>query len=74
MGIKIERHYVDSCCIHIMIWSSADSLRYVFLDSNATYLYILCHEVGHGPLLLDRSVCLPLFAMWPSFGYFSTVI
>ena len=28
----------------------------------------------HGPLLLDRSVCLPLFAMWPSFGYFSTVI
>ena len=30
--------------------------------------------LGHGPLLLDRSVCLPLFAMWPSFGYFSTVI
>ena len=28
----------------------------------------------HGPLLLDRSVCLPLFAMWPSFVYFSTVI
>ena len=28
----------------------------------------------HGPLLLDRSVCLPLFPMWPSFGYFSTVI
>ena len=27
----------------------------------------------HGPLLLDRSVCLPSFAMWPSFGYFSTV-
>ena len=27
----------------------------------------------HGPLLLDRSVCLPLFAMWPSFGYFSTL-
>ena len=29
---------------------------------------------NHGPLLLDRSVCLPHFAMWPSFGYFSTVI
>ena len=31
-------------------------------------------RITHGPLLLDRSVCLPLFAMWPSFGYFSTVI
>ena len=28
----------------------------------------------HEPLLLDRSVCLPLYAMWPSFGYFSAVI
>jgi hypothetical protein len=26
------------------------------------------------PLLLDSTVCLPLYAMWPSFGYFSTVI
>ena len=32
------------------------------------------NDIIHGPLLLDRSVCLPLFAMWPSFGYFSTVI
>ena len=31
-------------------------------------------EIKHGPLLLDRTVYLPLFAMWPSFGYFSTVI
>ena len=29
---------------------------------------------SHEPLLLDRTVCLPLYAMWPSFGYFSTVI
>ena len=26
-------------------------------------------DSDHGPLLLDRTVCLPLFAMWPSFGY-----
>ena len=31
-------------------------------------------KLMHGPLLLDRNVCLPLFDMWPSFGYFSTVI
>ena len=31
-------------------------------------------STGHGPLFLDRTVCLTLFAMWPSFGYFSTVI
>ena len=31
-------------------------------------------NLNHGPLLLNRSVCLPLFAMWPSFGYFNTVI
>ena len=28
----------------------------------------------HGPLLLDRTVCRTLYSMWPSFGYFSTVI
>ena len=28
----------------------------------------------HETLLLDRTVCLPLYTMWPSFGYFSTVI
>ena len=32
------------------------------------------HVVRHEPLLLDRTVCLPLYSMWPSFGYFSTVI
>ena len=31
-------------------------------------------KLGHAPLLLDRTVCLPLYAMWPSFGYSSTVI
>ena len=35
---------------------------------------LIIGELSHGPLLLDRSVCLPLFAMRPSFGYFSTVI
>ena len=29
--------------------------------------------LDHEPLLLDRTVCLPLYSMWPSFGYFSTV-
>ena len=28
----------------------------------------------HEPLLLDRTVCLLLYAMWSSFGYFSTVL
>ena len=32
------------------------------------------HVVRHEPLLVDRTVCLPLYSMWPSFGYFSTVI
>ena len=32
------------------------------------------HIVIHEPLLLDRTVCLPPYSMWPSFGYFSTVI
>ena len=41
--------------------------------SSQTKVCILCMS-NHGPLHLDRSVCLPLFAMWPSFGYFSTVI
>ena len=30
--------------------------------------------INHEPLLLDRTVCLPLYSMQPSFGYFSTVI
>ena len=29
------------------------------------------HILAHEPLLLDRTVCLPLYAKWPSFGYFS---
>ena len=60
--------------VYIMVHSQA---RHE--DGTAT---ISCKEIheklatssSHGPLLLDRSVCLPLFAMWPSFGYFSTVI
>ena len=41
-----------------------------FIDKIRFTSYEL-HLMGHGPLLLDRSVCLLLIAMWPSFGYFS---
>ena len=42
-----------------------------FFPKSTKYLFIV---LSHGPLLLDRCVCLPLLAMWPSFGYFSTMI
>ena len=42
---------------------------------NGTHLnylltYVSC-KASHEPLLLDRTVCLPLYAMWPSLGYFT---
>ena len=57
-AINIERPRFET------LWAITSKLK---LDIKK---YIPIHE----PLLLDRSVCLPLYSMWPNFGYFSTVI
>ena len=67
----------------VLIWFGQEHLhfyKHIFNGSYAVLMFIgkyyfpsIC-TIDHGPLLLDRSVCLPLFAMWPIFGYFSAVI
>ena len=81
--------YIDTSRIFSLFISATPSYANMFLSrvqhcakiiSNFIWfcglhqtIIVIC-AIMYGPLLLDRSVCLPLFAMWPSFGYFSTVI
>ena len=51
-------------------------MQHIFwLSAVVHYLSVANIEslLDHEPLLLDRTVCLPLYAMWPSYGYFSKV-
>ena len=58
--------YIDLGIVRLILIDSSNQGQLEFIWTGG------CSS--HGPLLLDRSVCLPLFAMWHSYGYFSTVI
>ena len=63
------------CPSHMIIVQERTNsgLTYIFhkfLPFSSVKTSVISHELLH----LDRTVCLPLYAMWPSFGYFITVM
>ena len=72
---------------HSVEWQTDSSVQKQWFMANSTssanfWTFFLVGDpekrwictINHGPLLLNRTDCRTLYSMWPSFGYFSTVI
>ena len=67
----ITKIYFHVSWLYEMLWgkTQTDYGRELLIHIN--YIF---YEVMQGPLLLDKMVLRLHYLLWPSFGYFSTVI